>query len=435
MSATPCAAKILSGQHAQSLLSAARTLGDAYAVQAAERDAQRRLPHAEMQQLAASGILAARVPREQGGPALSVQALARIFVDIARGDPNIAQAMQPHACGVEKIKLYGDAAQQAHFLGLVLQGQLITNASAERGGGTIGEIHTTLTRTASGWELNGTKHYCTGSLFAGYLYVLCLTQDALHPGHDAPLARARSDDRATADGTRRIQRAPARSLAIVPVDRAGIRVLDDWNGMGQRTTASGTVIFDAVRVAPLEHLPLADTGTLRTHEGAFAQILHAAIDAGIALAALHDAARYGREKARSMPEAHVSRASDDPYMQHAVGEMAMLAHAAQAMVDRGAAALDEALSPGTTGATREHALGYASVAVAEAKMAANEASLRVSEMLYRVGGAAATSRPLNLDRHWRNARTHTTHDPVAYKARAVGDFYLNGVLPPINTKI
>jgi len=412
MSATSSPAKILSGLDARSLLAAARTLGDAYSVQAAERDAARRLPHHEMQQLAASGILAARVPREQGGPALTVRELARIFIEIARGDPNIAQAMQPHACGVEKIKLYGDADQQAHFLGLALQGHLITNAAAERGGGTIGEIRTTLTRTASGWALDGTKHYSTGSLFAGYLYVLCLTRESSGVVDDA-----------------------ARSLAIVPVDRSGIQVLDDWDGMGQRTTASGTVVFDAVQVDAFERLPLAATGTLRTHEGAFAQILHAAIDAGIALAALHDAARYGRENARPMPEARVARASDDPYVQHAVGDMAMLAHAAQAMVERGAAALDDALAANTTGAAREQALGVASVAVAEAKMAANEASLRVSEMLYRVGGASATTRPLNLDRHWRNARTHTTHDPVAYKARAVGDFYLNGVLPPINTKI
>jgi alkylation response protein AidB-like acyl-CoA dehydrogenase len=205
--------------------------------------------------------------------------------------------------------------------------------------------------------------------------------------------------------------------------------------MGQRTTASGTARFDGVPVSEGEHFALPTAGALRTHEGAFAQLLHAAIDTGIALAALEDGARYGREKARPVPDAQVSRASDDPFVQASVGEMAMQAHAAEALVERAARLLDAATLEFLAGDAAERALGEASVAVAEAKMAANGAALQVSEMLYRVGGAGATVRSLNLDRHWRNARTHTTHDPVAYKAKAVGDFYLNDRLPPVNTKI
>ena len=395
------------------LVERARTLGHRFGGSASERDLNRRLPHEEMRELAASGILAARVPRQFGGLETSVLDLARIFVALAQGDPNIAQAIQPHTCGLEKIRLYGTPAQQRHFFGLVQQGHLITNASAERGGGFIGAIRTTLQPLGDGGEalrLDGTKHYATGSLFASHLYVL-----------------ARRDHDGVQD--------EARGLAIVPVDREGIRVFDDWDGMGQRTTASGTAVFERVRVEPLEQFTLPASGSQRTHEGAFAQILHAAIDTGIALAALEDAARYGREKARPMPEARVERASDDPYVQHAVGEMAVLAHGAEALVERGARILDLAVVRWAAGEDADRALGEASIAVAEAKMAANEASLRVSEMLYRVGGASATVRPLNLDRHWRNARTHTTHDPVAYKAKAVGDFYLNDRLPPINTKI
>ncbi|MDO9438472.1 acyl-CoA dehydrogenase family protein [Hydrogenophaga sp.] len=389
------------------LLERALALRDGLAAGASARDLERGLPHAEMRELAASGILAARVPRAFGGPEVSVLELVRIFVAIAQGDPNIAQAMQPHACGIEKIRLYGTPAQQRHFFDIVLGGNLITNAAAERGGGFIGAIRTALKADGDRWQLDGTKHYATGSLFASHFYVL---------------ARRGDEDE-------------ARGLAIVPLQREGVRVLDDWDGMGQRTTASGTAIFERVRVEPIESLNLPAAGSRRTHEGAFAQVLHAAIDTGIALAALADAARYGREKARPMPEARVTRASDDPFVQHAVGEMAVLAHAAEAMVERGARILDAALAQGVAAGAADQALGEASVAVAEAKMAANEASLRVSEMLYRVGGAGATVRPLNLDRHWRNARTHTTHDPVAYKAKAVGDYYLNNALPPINTKI
>ncbi|MFJ3044800.1 acyl-CoA dehydrogenase family protein [Herbaspirillum chlorophenolicum] len=389
------------------LLSAAHRLAGEFAQGAARRDAGRELPHAEIQALARHGILAARVPREFGGIDLPIAELTGIYVALGKADPNIAQAIQPHACGVEKIRLYGTPAQQRRYFALLHEGAMITNASAEKGGGTVGDIRVLLSRQSEtgGWRLDGDKHYCTGSLFASHFYALVRRDDG------------------------------GRSIALLPREREGVAVLDDWDGMGQRTTASGTVRFRQAAVADDEHMPLPPSGTVRTHEGAFAQILHAAIDVGIALAAFEDAAHYGRERARPVPEAGVARASDDPYIQHAVGEMAMLAHGAQALLERAARTLDAVAAKAVAGQANETELGMASVAVAEAKMAANDAALRVSEMLYRVGGAGATLRGLNLDRHWRNARTHTTHDPVAYKAKAVGDYYLNGNLPPITSKI
>lgn len=394
-------------ERARELVSAAHRLAGEFAQGAARRDARRELPHAEIEALARHGILAARVPREFGGIDLSITALSDIYVALGKADPNIAQAIQPHACGVEKIRLYGSPEQKRRYFSLLLEGAMITNASAEKGGATVGEIRVMLSRQAAagGWRLDGDKHYCTGSLFASHFYSLVLRDDG------------------------------GRSIALLPREREGVAVIDDWEGMGQRTTASGTVRFDGVRIADDEHMPLPQSGTLRTHEGAFAQVLHAAIDVGIALAAFEDAARYGRERARPVPEAGVARAGDDPYVQQAVGEMAMLAHGAQALLERAARSLDAVLPAALAGDATGEELGSVSIAVAEAKMAANDAALRVSEMLYRVGGASATSRSLNLDRHWRNARTHTTHDPVAYKAKAVGDYYLNGKLPPITSKI
>ncbi|WP_343583352.1 acyl-CoA dehydrogenase family protein [Herbaspirillum sp.] len=394
-------------ERARELVSAAHRLAGEFAQGAARRDTRRELPHAEIEALARHGILVARVPREFGGIDLSIAALSDIYVALGKADPNIAQAIQPHACGVEKIRLYGSLEQKRRYFALLLEGAMITNASAEKGGATVGEIRVLLSRQASagGWRLDGDKHYCTGSLFASHFYSLVLRDDG------------------------------GRSIALLPREREGVSVIDDWDGMGQRTTASGTVRFDGVRIADDEHMPLPQSGTVRTHEGAFAQVLHAAIDVGIALAAFEDAARYGRERARPVPEAGVARAGDDPYVQQAVGEMAMLAHGAQALLERAARSLDAVLPAALAGDAAEEELGRVSIAVAEAKMAANDAALRVSEMLYRVGGASATSRSLNLDRHWRNARTHTTHDPVAYKAKAVGDYYLNGKLPPITSKI
>ena len=94
-----------------------------------------------------------------------------------------------------------------------------------------------------------------------------------------------------------------------------------------------------------------------------------------------------------------------------------------------------AAAPSLTGEARAHIFARSSIAVAEAKAAANDASMRVGEMLFRVAGASSTLRKYDLDRHWRNARTHTTHDPVAYKYKAIGEYLLNRRLPPISTKI
>lgn len=391
--------------NAQLVSSALPRLLTELAAGAAQRDRERALPHEEIGQLTALGFAAARVPAEYGGADIGIVEQTRLFTQLAQADPNIAQALQPHACGLEKIRIYGTPAQRAHYFSLVLQGAIITNASAERGGAVVGDIKVRLSRQAGAWVLDGDKHYCTGSLYASHFYVLAQRDDGL------------------------------RSIALIPKERHGVQVIDDWDGMGQRTTASGTVRLCQVAVAEDEQMPLPAPGSIRTYEGAYAQLLHAAIDCGIALAAFDDATEYGRSRSRPVPEAGVSRGSDDPYVQQAVGEMATLAHGAQAMVERAAIALHSVVSDALDQRADEAALGRASIAVAEAKMAATHASLRVSEMLYQVGGASATTRNWNFDRHWRNARTHTTHDPVAYKAKAVGNYYLNGALPPINTKI
>src|SRR5690606_17143580 len=115
---------------------------------------------------------------------------------------------------------------RARYFSLIRRGAMITNASAERGGAVVGEIKVQLTRSADGWELNGDKHYCTGSLYASHFYILAQRDDGI------------------------------RSIALVPRDRQGLEVLDDWDGMGQRTTASGTVRLRSVAVADDEQMPL-----------------------------------------------------------------------------------------------------------------------------------------------------------------------------------
>lgn len=389
------------------LIDLAKSFGERFGETAAARDRERLLPHAEIRQLAESGLLAARVPRAYGGHEISIAAFSEIVFHLAKGDPNIAQAACPIFPNIEKIRIYGSEDQKRHYFSLALQGRLLTgNAAAERSGHRIGDMSTKVEKGTEGYRLNGVKSYSTGSLFAEYVLVTAHLGEA------------------------------SRAAVMVPTDRKGVGIIDDWDGMGQRLTASGTAVFEDVSVEKSEILEIPTFGQRRTYEGSFAQILHSAIDTGIAFAAIDDALLYGRTMARVLPESGVDTAGGDPYVLHTVGEMVIQANAARLLLQRAAEMVDQGvnafyqLSP-----QADRLLAEASIAVAEAKFASSEASIRVSEMIYRIGGASATSTRLNLDRHWRNARTHTTHDPVAYKARAIGDFYLNGKFPPINTKI
>jgi SfnB family sulfur acquisition oxidoreductase len=391
-----------------SLIAAARELSRDIALSAAQRDIERIIPIAEAKRLRQLHLQTARIASEYGGPGASFVELAEIMLHLGAGDPNLAQMVQPHFFFLDWLRLEGSTEQRAKFYGDVLKGHIITNALVERGTPTPGEIKTTLTRDGGRYRLDGTKFYTTGSMIADQFYVSAICED----------------------GTM--------AYAIIPKTRVGVQIIDDWDGMGQRTTASGTTQLAQIFVEPEEIVRVPNRKKKRTYLGAAAQITHAAIDVGIALAALSDAVDFARTKARPFADSGVERAANDPYVMHMVGQMAVISHSAEAILYRSAAVLDHTASATLAieeGDELECMLVKASIAVAEAKAAANEASLQVSEMMFNVSGASATLRKYNFDRHWRNARTHTTHDPVSYKYKAIGDFLLNDTYPPISMKI
>lgn len=289
---------------AAQLVEEARRIGGTLARDAAARDAERRLPLAEIARLKAARIHAARVPAAEGGPGASWAETAEIFLALSRGDPNVAQALQPQTAITEIIRADASPEQRRRWFGLMLSGELITNAVAERGGAFYGDIATTLTEDARDARLDGRKYYATGSLFAEHLYVTALDGS----GHSVS--------------------------AILPIDRPGIAVADDWNGMGQRTTASGTVSFAAVSVRAEERMPL--PVERRWHGPSSAQLLHVAIDAGIAFAALDDALALARTRGRTLRESGVGQAVEDPYVLQTIGEISAHAESAAALMRQAA---------------------------------------------------------------------------------------------------
>jgi alkylation response protein AidB-like acyl-CoA dehydrogenase len=205
----------------------------------------------------------------------------------------------------------------------------------------------------------------------------------------------------------------------------GVDLIDDWNGLGQRTTASGSVVLTDVSVSSDLITPYAVTFDAPQTYGAFAQVVHAAIDAGIARAALSEAAAFVRDVSRPYPDAGVERAADDPLVIHAFGELELAVRAAEALLKEAAEAIDRANAQ-----LNADSAGAASLAVATARAAAAGAAVEAGSRLFEVGGTRSAAAHLNLDRHWRNARTHTLHDPAAWKVQHLGRWAIDGVLPP-----
>ncbi|MEK6420842.1 MAG: acyl-CoA dehydrogenase family protein [Burkholderia gladioli] len=387
------------------LVARARALTASLAAEAAHWDERGTANLAAFERIRAQRIGALRVPVAHGGAGGSIVDVTQAAIALAEGDSSVAQALLPHFVFVERTLLMGDAGQQARWLVPVARGALVGGASAERGAPVRGEVRTALRRDGDGFRLNGVKHYSTGALIGDLLKIT-----ALGPDGDSV-------------------------LVVLPPGRDGIVRHDDWHGMGQRGTLSGTTELVEVRVETHEVMHTARWKTERHHTGAASQIIHCAIKVGIARAALDDMARWVREGVRPVRESGVARAADDPYILHAVGRVAARARSAELLVLRAAASIEAASAArrdGAPAARVAQAAADASIATAEAKVIATEAALEASRTLFEVGGASTTLRRHRFDRHWRNARTHTVHDPAAYKLRAIGDYHVNGHPPPID---
>lgn len=360
---------------------------------AAERERTRQLPYQQVRQVADAGLLTFRVPKSYGGPGATVVDTFRFIIDLASVDANIAQSLRPTFNFVERLLAAESEAERQEWFPKVVAGHIFGNAGWETGGRNA-EVRARLVQDGEHFRANGTKSYSTGALFADWV------------------------------GTVALDEAGEPVSFTVPRGREGLELVDDWDGIGQRLTASGTTHLRNMLVYRNE--VRRRKGQRRRSGGAsIAQLYLAAVLAGIAEDALRDAVAFARDHARPIVHSHADRSVDDLYVQQAVGEISARAFAARAVVLSAAASVDRALDSGGA-----EALTSAAVDVAQAQLFAAEAALRSGELAFEVGGASATLREHNLDRHWRNARTVANHNPRAHKARVVGAYRLTGAEPP-----
>lgn len=379
----------------QQAINAAYQVADFALKERNKRDQNRILPTEQINQFSQKGLGGIRIPKQYGGAFVFNKTLAHVFRILSKADANVGQIPQNQFGLLNFINITGSDAQKQFIYTEILAGKRIANGGPEKNSKDTKAIQTTLRLENGQYFLNGEKFYSTGTSFADWLAIR-----ALHPdGHTV--------------------------LAIIDRHAAGVEVINDWNGFGQRNTASGTVKLHNVIADPalfFDERIIADTPNVR---GAYSQLLQVAIDVGIAEAAFDDTLSSIR-KARPIIDAGVEKASEEHYTLQEVGKLNILLDAAILLLDEAAEYLDE-LDQLTQISSEQAA--RASILVAEAKIYANDAALHISEKLLELGGSRASLSQHNLDQHWRNARVHTLHDPVRWKFHAIGNYYLNGTHP------
>jgi len=372
-----------------------------------ERERTGERPFAAIELVRQHRLGALRIPAADGGGGASLRDLFATVIALASVDVNVAHILRGHFAHVEERLRLG-AEERDRVIGMALSGKLVGNASTELGSTPAGAFtwKTRLTPDGDGFRLNGTKYFTTGTLYADYAEVLASNPDG------------------------------ATVIALVPTDRAGVTVLDDWDGMGQRATGTGTAIFEDVAVAASETLqfapPDADTEPPALyHSGAFFQLYVTALEAGVLQALRVDAVTHVHQRARSFAWAPTPSAPDDPLLQREIGEIASAAFAAQATVLAAADALAIAYAADVAGTDPRLELAHeASLQAAAAKVVVDALAQKAASQVFDVGGASVVRQAHLLDRHWRNVRTLASHNPTSYKAQAIGAHYLRGSTLP-----
>jgi len=298
---------------AEETLAVAAEFATGLATGDSERDANRVLPHTEIAALAASGLLGVNVPARFGGADVAARTMGELMATLSAGDASVGQIPQNHYFFVQVLTEAAGEEQQAFFAAEVLAGRHFGNALSERGTRTVRDFAIGFEPLPGGdVRIDGTKYYATGSPFAPWI----------------PIYANDPDGRIVA--------------AWVPADAPGVTVVDDWVGMGQRTTGSGTVRFDQVVIPARWVVPIWTVFERPEVFGAFGNYLHAGIDLGIADAALRDGGELIRTLSRPRPESEAPTAAEDPLVIHGFGELALQVRAARALLHDAGDAIDAA---------------------------------------------------------------------------------------------
>jgi alkylation response protein AidB-like acyl-CoA dehydrogenase len=361
-------------------------------------------PWGQLALLRDSGLTTMTLPVELGGMGGTISDLVSFILELAEADPIVAHVLRAHYLQIQLVRRLADTQTQRRWAREIASGKLFGNAAGEREG-TLGASpqSTRLEPSNGGWRLNGNKFYCTGTAYSDYVAVVAQLDDVR--------------------GAR----------VVLPVDRPGIEVVDDWDGIGQNRTGTGTTRFTDVQVLAEDVLVISDPNDPQVVSDApLMQLYLQAIMVGCLAAGISDASDLLRSRKRTFDNAPAQEPTRDPLLLATIGRAAASTYAARAAVMAAASDIDLAYDSARSGVADPALFARASASAALVKVHVDDVALSTSSAIFDVGGASGASRARNLDRHWRSIRTLTLHNPAAYKALAIGDLLINGAPLPAN---
>jgi alkylation response protein AidB-like acyl-CoA dehydrogenase len=371
---------------------------DEIAAGSRDRERHRVFPHQQVRSLNEAGFGTLRIPKESGGFGASLEQTFVLLIRLAEADANVSHIWRNHLAFVEDRLNAARSDGNDVWIKRFLAGAFIGGGWTEANNLTLANLATTVTTEDDHWIVSGAKYYATGSLYADWL-------DVLGRGDDGQFL-----------------------TALVRAEDAGVTLVDDWRGFGQRTTASGTARYEGVRAEVGDVFPAEERFGYQSH---FYQIAMLSVLTGITRAALRDGSAALTARKRNYPQGLAEVPAADAQLLQVIGEVSADAFGAEAALTQSARALDRVADGrlvADEGQTRRRLI-EADVAVTQAQLVIIAAALRATTNVFDALGASGVSEELALDRHWRNARTLASHNPRVYKARILGDWLINGKDP------
>lgn len=370
-----------------------------------EREKDRELGFEAVELLRESGFTRAHLPWADGGLHCSIEQLIDLYIDLGTADSNLAQGLHSHFLFTQIVANRDHGPITRWILDETAAGKIFGNAIVELPPAT-GYRKTTVEQNN---ELNGDKFYTTGALFSDHLLV-----SAHNPVDETQL------------------------LYAVPANHSGVRRVDDWNGFGQRLTASGSTLFHDVPVHPDRSLSIATPSGMLGYP--FVWLMLAATQVGIGIAALRDITAYVQGRRRTYAHATAETPAQDPLVHHVAGEVSAKVHTARYIALGAAQELQAAFNAVRSEDSLDseifrQAHTAANLAVTRATIVISEQIIAATNQIFETGGASAVTAEKQLHQHWLNARVIGSQSPLIYRIRMIGDYHLNGVIPPLVTSV
>ena len=372
----------------------AQQLAKTFAQTGAQRDKQGGNPKNERDLIRKSGLLGLSIPQAWGGQGADWHTIFKTIQVIAQVDSSLAHVYGFHHLLIATVQLFAQPAQYRPWFEQTAREHLFW-------GNTLNPLdrRTTATQISENEYLfHGDKSFCSGSLDSDML--LC---SGYNP--EGKLL-----------------------IGVIPTQREGVSFLGDWNNMGQRQTDSGTSHFEQVKIHRDELL--LHPGPLSTPYSSLrpliAQLIFVHMFLGVAEGAF-ETAKQTVQSQKAWSKSLVEQAINDPFTQKHFAEFYVQLESVRLLADKAIQCLQKAWDVGADLTAEQR--GDVSVAIATAKIAATNTSLYITQNIFQVMGARATTAQLNLDRFWRNVRTQTLHDPVDYKYQEIGEWVLTGKVP------